>query len=105
MAKESTPFIIKSCDKRDFRAWVLEQFPDISRYGFGSLDNYPEFETRLSEIHRAAMTVLDRLMRDYPSGLMHDYYRGDYISLPKAFSAKNPREYAKRLDNFLGGIE
>lgn len=93
-------------DKRNLVRWVREQFPKLKAYAFCHLSSYKEFEERLPEIHRAAMQVLNRLMRDYPSPLdsMHRYYHQDYIKLPRALKAKNLKEYALCLDDFLDGI-
>lgn len=91
-------------DKRNFRKWVLEQFPNLSTFRAGR--EYPEFVERVEEVHRGAMQVLERIMRVYrPGESLHEYYRQDFETLPKAFEEKDWRKYAIKLDLFLGAIE
>ncbi len=103
---ERKPFEPKFDDKREFRKWVLEQFPELDVYGHGVSECYPEFADRLDEVHSGAMKVLNRIRSTYGEGdPMRRYYDPSFDSLNKAFEKKDLRGYAKSLDDFLGSIE
>lgn len=106
MTGERKPFD-PGCDyKREFRKWVLEQFPDLASYRVGRNKEYPEFTERVAEVHQGAMLVLERIMAVYRSGeSLHEYYRQDFEVLPKLFEERDWRKYATKLDAFLDAIE
>lgn len=107
-SKQSSPrpFEVKSHDKSELRKWVEEQFPELSGFGNGNPPIYPSFEERFDEIHRAAMTVLNRIMRTYkPGESLHEYYLPDLKALSSAFDEGDKRKYAKALEGLTWSIE
>jgi hypothetical protein len=102
-AKIENPFKIIGHPRYDFRNWIRQEFPDLLLHSSGK-EEYPELARRFPEVHRAAMDVLERVMR-FSGESLQDYYRQDFIKLPEAFAARDVKAYAAQLDSFVGGID
>ncbi len=88
----------------EFKAWITDQFPRLLSYAVGALENYPEFEERLPEIHRTMMTIVnvDNDLYSNPTIPMLRRPDGGEERLP--IVKEGQREYAQYLYSWLSSI-
>jgi len=93
------PFKLKHNQKHDFIDWITDQFPSLQAYAFSD-EPYTSLQDRLDEVHDAAKSVLDIVMKD-SSEYMRKYYSGDLANLILAHSSNNVQDYARHLSSFV----
>lgn len=104
MTNQRKPFKIEFDHKRDFRKWVLEQFPAIRDYASGLRKEYPEFRERIPEVDQALSQVFE-IIRTRSDQATQNYYLVDMLSLEDARRERNPRLYAITVDLLVEAIE
>ena len=101
--RQAKPFAWKFHPRKEFREWVREQFPQLAR-DIARSEKCPELESRIHEVHEAAMLVLDLVMQHSDSSTRR-YYEEDLQKLRADYKAKDFVAYASHLDSFVDAIE
>ena len=101
--QEKKPFSWEFDPRREFRDWVRSQFPDLPGKSVRN-ESYPEFESRIPEVHQVAMEILDMVMTRSDRSL-REYYAQDLDKLQAAYRARDWVNYSSCLDSFVFAIE
>lgn len=95
-------FVWKHHPQKEFLSWAEQEFPELHKYRVENKP-HPEIQSRLIEVHDAAMQVLDFVMKNCNLSTQR-YYVQDFVNLNKAFMHRDAAEYTQYLESFLDGI-
>ena len=91
-------------EKEGLRRLISKEFPKFKAYELGLIKEYPEFKSRLEEVHNKTMLVLNNIMERNGNNSMKEYHKRFYDLLrkmPNISEENGLREYARNLNIFI----